>query len=295
MNNNAPIKVICLDGELSISKSLYDRSEKLKGPGGLISNIDIETLKSIINASNPDVLYRIPLPESINPEKLYDYFPDMKPKEVEVVVEEPINNNIITIDDIDDDEADIKLRKIQEKQQRKEFKRLEKERKMKEKVDKKLNSKLIPMKDESDNVDISGLSENHQKAFIFKNRINTLYNQNKINIYAKLTKKKLYLVDTRRKGIKSEYEIDNVKQMNELDTILTSLNNEDELEILTIIKDFKGSVLKAIIEGKSYIEKYYSYTKREGKGFIKRNGDRIMMTFLTPGALLSITLFILAL
>jgi len=275
MNNNLKVPIICLDGTLSISKSLYDRSEKLKNTGGLAPDIEFETMKSIINAANLDVLYRIPLPESINPNKLYDYFPDMKPEEIEVVIEEPVNNNIITIDDIDDDEADIKLRKIQEKQQRKEFKRLEKERKMKEKVDKRLNSKLIPMKDEIDNVDISGLSENHQKAFIFKNRINSLYNQNKINIYAKLTKKKLYLVDTRRKGIKSEYEIDNVKQMNELDTVINTINNEDELEILTIIKNLKGSVLKAIIEGKPYIEKYYSYTTREGKGFINRNWEKI--------------------
>ena len=65
------------DGSVDITKELYDKSEKLKGPNGPCSLLDKATFSSIVKACDGMPLSK-DTPESV----LHDYFPFMKPVEI---------------------------------------------------------------------------------------------------------------------------------------------------------------------------------------------------------------------
>jgi len=71
------VKIKCLDGEVSCPISLFNKSEKLKGPGGTTIGLDTNDFKAIIKATEG-----YPLPDNIPKEILYSYFPFTKPADL---------------------------------------------------------------------------------------------------------------------------------------------------------------------------------------------------------------------
>lgn len=74
-------EIKCLDGICNIPKELLDKSERLKGPGGLTPGITKYKMLCLLEAANLDPLLRVPLPPDIPSELLYSFFPHMIPDE----------------------------------------------------------------------------------------------------------------------------------------------------------------------------------------------------------------------
>jgi len=74
-------EIKCLDGTVFISKDMLDKSELLRSPGGLVQTIPKDIMMNIVMAASPNELLRFELPESIDKELLYTYFPYTRPVE----------------------------------------------------------------------------------------------------------------------------------------------------------------------------------------------------------------------
>ena len=173
----------------------------------------------------------------------------------------------IYLEDFDDDDEDIKKQKLEVKKIAIE----EKNRQKEEKKRLKNNITLTTQTNTQTAFNIDNLPETHQKAFILKEEITRLYNEKVINIVAKMTKKKLILYDVRHASYQIVFNLDDEEDIDEIMEISEKITNPKKLKIYKTVCEQTGRALKSITEGKSYIRKYYDYTKKKGKGIIKRN------------------------
>ena len=170
----------------------------------------------------------------------------------------------------DDDDEDIEKAKLETKRIAQEEKRLKKEEKLKQKQQKKEQLKELPTI-KSEHYNLEELPESHRKAFQLKCLISQLYNERSLGIQAKITKKKLILYDIRHSSYQRIYILDNKEHMKEIENLYIQLQDPELLEIYKIVYQMNGSDLKSIIEGNAYIRKYYDYTLRRGKSWLRRN------------------------